>query len=79
MDLVFYFSYNFEDYPSDLTEQLVQSWEQSSWQQCFSGMALISAGLDATKDSYLPGEEGSSKSASSGEITSLQLERWSYL
>ncbi|KAL6072081.1 Glycosyltransferase family 15 protein [Balamuthia mandrillaris] len=67
MELVFYFSYDFGAAP-DVVQQLETAWRTSLWRRCFTGMSLLSAGLDPAKDVYLPGRQGKPASASSGPV-----------
>jgi hypothetical protein len=53
-DLVLYFSYPLEEFP-EVVATLRRAWKDARWRHCFADMRLISAGLNATADRYLPG------------------------
>lgn len=55
-DLVLYFSYPLEEFP-EVVRTLRGSWATAPWRECFARVRIISAGLNASADRYLPNQK----------------------
>jgi hypothetical protein len=58
-DLVLYFSYPLDQFP-DVVATVRRAWVDARWRRCFADVKLMSAGLDAEADRYLPNQKTAS-------------------